>query len=145
MASKGINVKIARTTLINELTNVLGRMEDSMYLYEIEYDKYQKEVEAWKKKLLNAALKKGTVDAIDSRHSWTGNPKVDVTFFIEADAIPEKPEEPKKPYGPSGYGRNYTGNYEDRKAEILNAIRILELSEDEYVSASTYGAVSKYL
>jgi hypothetical protein len=145
MASKGINVKIARNTLINELTSVLGQMSDAMYLYEIEHDQYQKDVEAWKKKLQNIAIKKGKVDSIDSRFSWTGSPKVDVTYVLEESDIPERPEEPTKPYRPSGYGRNYTGGYEDRVAEITNAIRILELSEDEYVSASTYGAVSKYL
>jgi len=148
MASKGINVKIARTALIDELNRVLLTMKNTKDSYEVELADYEKNVDEWKLALLDIARQKGKAKAkdISTRYSWEkGCTTIDVTFAIPEKLISSEPERPENPYKSSGYGRNYVGGYEDRVAEITNAIRILELSEDEYVSASTYGAVSKYL
>jgi len=59
--------------------------------------------------------------------------------------VPTEPEAPKQPFQSEGYGRTYIGNYEDRVAEMQNAIRILNMSDEEVVSTSTYQSVSRYL
>jgi hypothetical protein len=59
--------------------------------------------------------------------------------------MPVEPEAPKPPFQSQGYGRNYIGGFEDRLAEIQNAIRVLSMSDEEVVSTSTYQSVSRYL
>ena len=59
--------------------------------------------------------------------------------------MPAEPEAPQNVFQSSGYGRTYIGNYEERIAEMQNAIRILNMSDEELVSTSTYQSVSRYL
>jgi hypothetical protein len=39
----------------------------------------------------------------------------------------------------------HSHNYREQKEEISNAIRILKMTDEETVSASTYQAVARYL
>ena len=144
MASKGINVKIERTKLIFELTKVISGMEDAMTLYEVDLKDYEFKHKKWLENVGKQVLKtKPEKVHVGSR--WDNNKYVELSWNILQDNLPKEPEQPEKPYKYSGYGRNYVGGFDERKAEILNAIRILEMSDDEFVNASTYGAVSKYL
>jgi hypothetical protein len=61
--------------------------------------------------------------------------------------LPEEPTEPTPPYkGGRGYGRNYVSNdYDDIVADLTNAIRMLELSDEDVVSTATYASVSRFL
>lgn len=71
--------------------------------------------------------------------------KVEITIDLENSLLPEKPKSPVNPFGSGGYGRHYIGDYNDRVKEIQNAIRILEMSDEEVVNTSTYQSVSRYL
>ena len=59
--------------------------------------------------------------------------------------MPAEPEAPQNVFQSQGYGRTYIGNYEERIGEMQNAIRILNMSDEEVVSTSTYQSVSRYL
>ena len=148
MASKGINVKIARTVLIDSLNKKLNTMHKDMQEYEKACKKYEQDKKEWEQKLASIAPSKGKLDDISFGYSWRNEgsiTRVSLTYEISKDKISKEPERPEKPYPSSGHGRNYTGGYDAQVDEIANAIRILELSDDDTVSASTYGAVSKYL
>jgi hypothetical protein len=71
---------------------------------------------------------------------------VELSFHLPLSvANAPQPEAPKQPFQSNGYGRDYVGNYEQRIAEIQNAIRVLNMSDEEVVSTSTYQSVSRYL
>ncbi len=73
------------------------------------------------------------------------NDNADIEVEVAKDKLPEEPTSPKDPFSSQGYGRTYIGGYEDRVAEIQNAIRMLSMSDEEIVSTSTYQSVSRYL
>jgi hypothetical protein len=86
---------------------------------------------------------------INEAGSWrvpNGFIGVELSFHLPLSvANAPQPEAPKQPFQTSGYGRNYIGGFEDRLAEIQNAIRVLSMSDEEVVSTSTYQSVSRYL
>jgi pyruvate/2-oxoacid:ferredoxin oxidoreductase alpha subunit len=150
MASKGINVKIARTVLIDSLNKKLNTMHKNMQEYEKACEKYEKDKKKWEQDVIAYATSKGKItDAAVNMYPWRSESvnlaNVSISYEFPKDKVSQEPEKPEKPYKSSGYGRNYTGGYEEQVAEISNAIRVLQLSNEETVSASTYGAVSKYL
>ena len=71
----------------------------------------------------------------------------EITVKVDNDKLPTEPEEPTPPYkGGRGYGRNYVSNdYDDIVADLTNAIRMLELSDEDVVSTATYASVSRFL
>lgn len=146
MASRGINVKIERTKLIAELTKRLDEMQNAINSYEVELAKYEANYEKWKDSV-TSIVKRGKHSNfyIPSYRGYDNKFRIELTWEIDRDLLPSIPEEPEQPYSKTYINGKYVGDFNDRKAEILNAIRILEMSDDEFVNASTYGAVSKYL
>jgi len=71
----------------------------------------------------------------------------EIKVKIDNSKLPTEPKEPTPPYkGGRGYGRNYVSNdYDDIVADLTNAIRMLELSDEDVVSTATYASVSRYL
>ena len=150
MASKGINVKIARTVLIDSLNKKLNTMHKDMQEYEKASKKYAQDKKKWEQDVIAYATSKGKItDAAVNMYPWRSESgsfaNVSVSYEFPKDKVSQEPQNPEKPYPASGYGRNRIGGYEEQVAEISNAIRVLQLSNEETVSASTYGAVSKYL
>jgi len=87
-------------------------------------------------------------DVVKSR--WQSDNTVtvfEITVKVDNDKLPKEPVEPTPPYkGGRGYGRNYVSHdYEDIVADMSNAIRMLEMSDEEVISTATYASVAKYL
>jgi hypothetical protein len=59
--------------------------------------------------------------------------------------LPVEPEGVVNPFRNTWSGKTYLGNYEERVAEIKNAITILNMCEEDTVNTSTYANVAKYL
>jgi hypothetical protein len=152
MASKGMNVKVKRVAIIKALHD---RLTEMVHIQE----KYEREVEAceaaqlkWKEDVAQITLKqldaKTIAEHTDVRKGYynsgnTTNVMIDVT--IDDDKLPVEPESPKAPFNDRWQGKNYLGNYDERVAEIKNALTILNMCEEDTVNTSTYANVAKYL
>jgi len=144
MASKAINIKIARTKVIKALEVKLEEMSNQKMNYELLESKYETDHKEWKDKVaqiayVNFDIASASKKAVSIRNAWGNdeNIRVDIEVEVAKDKIPAEPEAPKNPFQTSGYGRTV--------AEIQNAIRMLSMSDEEVVSTSTYQSVSRYL
>jgi hypothetical protein len=127
----GITVKVQTKKVIAALEKKLKEMK----AYPALYEKYLKDLEKWDK-MVTASLDvsswkmghKGTVGHARSTESVTAR------FMIPADLIAKRPEPVEHRY-----------RIDDDINEVENAIRILKMTDDEMVSASTFKAISKFL
>jgi len=152
MAGKAINVKVARTKVIKALEVKVEEMKNQQMNFDLAYAKFESDYADWKSKVAQIAYShldsvSDKSKTISVRNAWHNDDKtrVDVEVEIDKTLLPAEPEAPKNPFQTSGYGRNYIGGFEDRLAEIQNAIRVLSMSDEEVVSTSTYQSVSRYL
>jgi len=152
MAGKAINVKVARTKVIKALEVKVEEMKNQQMNFDLAYAKFESDYAEWKNKVAQIAYAhldsvKDKQKTISVRNAWHNddNIRVDVEVEVPKDKMPAEPESPKNPFQSQGYGRNYIGGFEDRLAEIQNAIRVLNMSDEEVVSTSTYQSVSRYL
>ena len=152
MAGKSINVKVARTKVIKALEVKVEEMKNQQMNFDLAYAKFESDYAEWKNKVAQIAYAhldsvKDKQKTISIRNAWHNddNIRVDVEVEVPRDKMPVEPEAPKPPFQSQGYGRNYIGGFEDRLAEIQNAIRVLSMSDEEVVSTSTYQSVSRYL
>ena len=121
--------------------------------YEKADEQWETDVKIWRdnvSKIALANLDNLKPDAKDvSIRNWGYNSdketRVEITLTLDKSILPDEPERPKDPFQSNGYGRNYIGNYDDRVAEIINALNILRMSDEEVVSTSTYQHVARYL
>ena len=135
---KAINVKVARVKVIKALKDVLANTTKTYEAEEKAQKAYEKEQEAYNKKVAELALK-AMAKAENVRCSERWNGVVNVDFNLPAGSI-KLPAEPKSPQRTM-----HEYNYAEQKREIENAIRILEMSDEELISTSTYQAVAQYL
>ena len=152
MRGKAINVKVARVKVIKALEVKVEEMQNQKMNYDLLYSKYEDDHKAWKDEVAKIAyanfdITSTSKKSVTTRNAWGNDDsiRVDVEVEIEKSKVPTEPEAPKQPFQSSGYGRNYIGGFEDRLAEITNAIRVLSMSDEEVVSTSTYQSVSRYL
>jgi len=152
MAGKAINVKVARVKVIKALEVKLEEMKNAQMNYDLAFSKYEDDHKAWKDEVAKIAyanfdITSTSKKSVVTRNAWGNDDaiRVDVEVEIDKSKVPTEPEAPKQPFQSSGYGRNYIGGFEDRYAEISNAIRVLSMSDEELVSTSTYQSVSRYL
>ena len=152
MAGKAINVKVARVKVIKALEVKLEEMKNAQMNYDLAFSKYEDDHKVWKDEVAKIAyanfdITSTSKKSVVTRNAWGNDDaiRVDVEVEIDKSKVPTEPEAPKQPFQSSGYGRNYIGGFEDRYAEISNAIRVLSMSDEELVSTSTYQSVSRYL
>ena len=100
-------------------------------------EKYRKAVEAWEKQVRSAITKTTKPERVNVS-TWRGDAVVRVEFSYEfpAGKFPPKPE---PVVGLSGW------DLKTQIEELGNALRLLELSDADYINASTYKSVAKYL
>jgi hypothetical protein len=141
--SKSLSVKVQVTMLISALEKSLAERKKRYETQELEEVKFEKSIQAYNAsvlKLIKAG--KGEIEEA-SRNSWhrvTKNNKGKVAFsvvvMLPAGALPNEPERPE------GYSeREYKRDYE----AISQAVRVLKMTDQEYVNASTYKSVAEYL
>lgn len=146
---KGINVKVKTTKVIDALQKVLA---ERIKLH----DQYLKDEKAYKLATENAEKKvmalikagKATVTEVSENNRWrndseAGSHKFSATVLIKESDLGVKAEAPKDPHE-TNRANDYT-DYATGNRDIENAIRILKMTDEEYVSTSTYSAVSRYL
>jgi hypothetical protein len=134
--AKALTVKVSVAKVIKALETKLAQVEKDYSNQEANEAKYQKSLEVWKKqsaKILVDNFSKAENIRIATRYNGTTNIDFDVPSAKLA-------EEPKREFEVLPEWR-----YRETKEEINNAIRILNLTDEEVVSTSTMRSISQYL
>jgi len=138
-----VKVKVKVSILISHLEQALAEREARYKNQEKEQLAYEKAVEAWNLavlKLIKAG--KGEIEEATKNYYYSrtrkskGKVSFSVSVFLPEGALPDEPESPDR------YNEH---EYKREKEEISQAIRVLKLTDEQYVSASTYNSVAKYL
>jgi len=141
--SKSISVKVKVGTLISSLEKALVERQQRFANQEKEEARFEKEKEAYNLAILKLIKSKGVVtDA--NRQRWyhgSGNSKSKTVEFSVTMELP-KTALPTEPVQIETYPEH---RYERETDEIKQAIRVLKMTDQEYVSASTLKSVSEYL
>jgi hypothetical protein len=138
-----LSVKVKTSTLIEALQKALDLREKRWANQEKEKAEYEKEVEAYNATIVKL-VKSGKGKITEASESWSSRHERDkkkikefnVTVEIPKNLVPEQPKEVTE-------YRDY--DYKNETQEISSSIRILKMTDQEYVSASTYKSVTQYL
>ena len=152
MASKGINLKVKRAAIIKALHDRLTEMVHIQEEYEREEKAYNKAMLKWKEEVAQVTLKvidfKTITENINIRKGYGVNnnqTNVMIDVMMDDHKLPVEPEGVKNPFRNTWSGKTYLGNYDERVAEIKNALTILNMCEEDTINTSTYANVAKYL
>jgi hypothetical protein len=136
---KAISVKIATPKVINALEASLAKLELDWASQEANEAKYELAKKAWIKEITDYAVA-NIAKAINFRtsyRSWNNQLNIDFDLTVSENELPTEPERE--------YEQMHQHSYREQKEEMENAIRILKMTDEETVSASTYQAVARYL
>jgi hypothetical protein len=141
--SKSLSVKVQVSMLISALEKSLAERKKRYETQELETAKYEKAVANYNLtvlKLIKAG--KGTIEEVTRNHWQDRHSKVkgkstfSVTVLLPTGTLPAEPEAVSD-YHEHEYKRDYEA--------ISQAIRVLKMTDQEYVNASTYKSVAEYL
>ena len=137
--SKPISVKIATVKVIKALEDKLAQFKKDYLAQEALEKKYEKELEIYKKGLIEFALANAKL-ATNFRTNYRNYQRcLNIDFDITVDES-KLPKEPVRDYTIIG-----SHDYNETVTEIENAVRILKMTDEEVVSTSTYNAIARYL
>lgn len=132
--SKTVNVKVAKGVLLKALNEAFDKKVKELAEYEKAKDEHAKTEEAFKKSI-PALLKSGKLKVKEVNiRNWRDEYFLSVEFETKGIKFPEN----KVPDFCDWRNK-------EAQKEIQNAIRVLELSADEFVRTSSYSSVSQYL
>lgn len=148
--ARSISVKIPTASLIQTIENKVAEIEQAIAdyprlkdEYETAMEKYKTQVAEFVSSYLAKNISKIGYD-YDSIIRITRSYGDKVSLEFDTDSItgfPEKPTEPERPNGQKYYGRDYA----TQKDLLQKNLKILRMTSQEEVSASTYGAVMEIL
>ena len=136
---KAIQVKIATTKVIKALEVRLAKLEADYTSQEEKEAKYQKSLEKWRKEIGKWAIANFT----KAENLRTNYRSYNRTLNVDFDIVVDEKDFPKEPE--KDYEQIHAHTYREMKDEMENAIRILKMTDEETVSASTYNAIARYL
>ena len=136
---KAISVKIATPKIIKALEASLAKLETDYASQEAHEAKYDKARKAWQKEIVEYAVAniKKAENFRTNYRSYSNNLNIDFDLTVAEKDLPKEPEK--------DYVILHQHSYNEKKAEISNAIRILKMTDEETVNTSTYNAVAQYL
>lgn len=146
--ARTISVKIPVVALINQMEEKIAEIDKAIATYPSDYEKYEKELETYKKKLSKFAGEFLTKNAnkVGFEHDAVirvvnGYRGLELTFDTAKIELPERPSEPKRPNQSEWFGREHA----TRRQLLEKNLKILRMTTQEDVNASTYGAVMELL
>ena len=142
MSSKGINVKVKVTTLISVLEKALTDREVRWANQQKDDVRFEKEKQNYNLAIMKLIKAKGDFKSATKEYRYKGNEELATTTNFEVTVELPKSLLPKEPEQVNGY---YERAYTQETDEIKQALRLLKMSEDEFVNASTIKSVSNYL
>jgi len=148
--ARSISVKVPTSLLIQQIEERIAQIDKDIEEYPAKRKQFENEEEAYKDKVsdfiihyLQANSNRVGYD-YDSviRISSNFRGRVDLTFDVSAlPGFPERPEAPSQPNQRESFGRDYA----TRKELLEKNLKILKMTSQEEVNASTYGAIMEIL
>ena len=147
--ARTLSVKIPTAKLIADVEASLAKIDEDLANYaqaQKDYKeasrKYQEDVVAHAIKVLSDPSNIGT-DHNSPIRITNNHYRNDVSVEFDTDLLnfPKKPEEPRHPNPKEYFGRDYV----TRKELLEKNLRILKMTSQEEVNASTYGAIMEIL
>ncbi len=136
---KAIQVKIPTTKVIKALEVRLAKLEADYTKQDENEAKFNKKMEAWKKEIGKWAI----ANFSKSENLRTNYRQWNKTLNVDFDLTVNEKDFPAEPV--KDYEQIHQHSYREMKDEMENAIRILKMTDEEVVSASTYNAIARYL
>jgi hypothetical protein len=136
---KAISVKIATPKVIKALETALAKLESDYASQEANEAKYEKARKAWQKEVSDYAVAniKKAENFRTSYRSWNNTLNIDYDLTVAEKDLPKEPSR--------DFVTMHQHTYIEQREEMLNAIRILKMTDEEVVNTSTYNAVARYL
>jgi hypothetical protein len=136
---KAINVKIATPKVIKALETKLAEIKKAYAEQGANEAKYQKAREKWQKEIGKWAIDhfSKAENLRTNYRQWNKTLNVDFDLIVNESDFPAEPEK--------DYEVIHQHSYNEMKEELENAIRILKMTDEEFVSTSTYNAIARYL
>lgn len=143
--AKTLSVKVPTSKLIADIEASIAKIDADVEAYAGLRKQYEADLKKWQKDIINHAITAlQNPDNIGTDHdslisvSYNNyRSGVGVEFDSEALGFPKRPEEPTRPNQKEYFGRDYT----TRKEILERNLRILKMTSQEEVSASSYSAV----
>jgi hypothetical protein len=142
--ARTLSVKIATSKLIADVEQSIAKIDTAIAEYAEKRKQYETEIKQYDKDIVAHAIKAmsdptnvGTEHGCLVRVSRGYNGNISVDFDVEALGLPAKPVEPARPNEKTYFGREYL----TRKELLERNLRILKMTTQEEVSASSYSAV----
>lgn len=146
--AKSLAVKIPTASLIAEVEAQIVKVEQDIEQYaekrkqyELDVKQYDQDVIAHAIKVLSDPSNIGTDSNSLIRVTTSYRGGVSVEFDTDALAFPKRPEEPSRPNEKTYYGREYTTRLDLLKKNL----KVLKMTTQEEVNASTYNSVMELL
>lgn len=132
--ARSITVKVAKDKVVKALKDRIATNTKNVADNEKKRKEYEKVEKTWAKDVSDIVIKQITKAEVSANENWRG--EVNVQFSIPAGLV-------KLPKKPDLDLNQELGRYEIQ--EIENAIRILEMSDEEFVNANTMKQIASYL
>jgi hypothetical protein len=143
--AKTLSVKVPVASLIADIEASIAKIDADVEAYAGKRKQYEADLKQYEKDLIAHAVKAlQDPNNIGTDHnslirvcSNSYRNSVSVDFDTEALGFPKRPEEPKRPNEKEYFGRDYV----TRKELLERNLRVLKMTTQEEVSASSYSAV----
>jgi hypothetical protein len=132
--ARAISVKVATTKVIKALETKLAEGKSAITTNEKKRKDYEKVEKAYSKEVADIVFKHISKAEVSAHENWRNELNVTITLPANTIKLPEKPSIDLE---------RELGAYEIQ--EIENAIRILKMTDEEFVNASTFKQVAQYL
>jgi hypothetical protein len=132
--SRAISVKVATTKVVKALEDKLADSKKAIVNNEKKRKEYEKVEKTWAKEVADAVFKQISKAEVSAHENWRNEVNVTITLPAGSIKLPEKPTIDLE---------RELGQYEI--TEIENAIRILKMTDEEVVNASTFKQIAQYL
>lgn len=132
--ARAISVKVATTKVIKALEDKLDASKKAITNNEKKRKDYEKVEKAYAKEVADIVFKQISKADVSAHENWRNEVNVTITLPAGSVKLPEKPSIDLE---------RELGQYEI--SEIENAIRILKMTDEETVNASTFKTIAQYL
>ena len=136
---KAIQVQIPTAKVIKALETRLAELNTNFAKQDENEAKYRKAQEKWQKEIgVWAVSKIAKAENLRTNYrAWNKTLNVDFDLICDSKDFPAEPVK--------DYEEIHRHTYNEMKDEMENAIRILKMTDEETVNASTYNAIARYL
>jgi hypothetical protein len=137
--ARAISVKVATPKVIKALETKLATIKSDKENEASNEAKFQKAMEKWRKEIGKYAIANfAKAENLRTNYrSWSKTLNVDFDLTVAEGDFPVEPQR--------DFTTIHDHTYREMVEEITNALNILKMTDEEYVSASTMKSIASYL